>query len=280
MNTGNVYNSPIMYPGGKSWLFKSLIAWIPADTQEIVSPFLGGGAMELNLAFRGVRVYAYDVCPHLVNFWRYWLKSPAAIQRHAKAVLATQTQETLCAIKTDFNETGFQGAVLYYVLNRLAFGGQTLRGSYIKAYEVVEGRFVYPLYKNHTQRRYVFPQSQRWQHPRVGFPLTVELLDFKESLSKHSESFAYLDPPYVEREDFYKLEAFDHLGLSERLKERENWILSYNNHPVVHDLYKGYPRLTLKSRNFNTGKKTSSEVIIFSHDIAESKLEDTPRCLR
>ena len=99
-----VLYSPIIYPGGKRWLFKQWLAWIPAETQKMVSPFFGGGAMELNLALRG----------------------------------------------------------------------------------------------------------------------------------------------------------------------GDNWILSYNNHPVVSDLYKGYKRLMLKSRNFSTGQKTSSEVIIFSHDIADS----------
>lgn len=264
-----VLYSPIIYPGGKRWLFKQLIALIPAETQEMVSPFFGGGAIELNLALRGVRVHAYDVCPYLVNFWWYWLKSPTSIERHAKVVLATYTRDALRAIKTNFDVTGFHGAVLYYVCNRLAFGGQSLKHSHIKVYEIVNGRFVYPIYKSQTCRRSVFPHSASYQ----AFPsvtLTVGQADFKESLLKHPDIFAYLDPPYVEREDFYGLAAFDHLGLSERLKMRSNWILSYNDHRFVCDLYKGYKRLTLKSRNFKTGKKTSSEVIIVSHDIADA----------
>ena len=59
------------------------------------------------------------------------------------------------------------------------------------------------------------------------------------------------------------------MGLSEILKARDNWVLSYNDHPLVSEMYSEYERLLVKRKNFNIGKKTSSEVIIFSDDIAE-----------
>ena len=261
-------HSPLRYPGGKRLLFSKLSEYIPDGTKAVISPFLGGGAIELNLAYQGVPVYGYDICPHLLNFWQHWLKNPASIERHAKEVLSTYTRETIQAIKTDFNVTGYRGAVLYYVCNRVSFGGQSLKSTHVKAYEVVNGRFVYPLYRTQTQRRYVFPHSAFWESfPSV--PLSIRQSDFKVSLSRHPNIFAILDPPYFEREYFYRLKDFDHLGLSEILKGRENWILFYNDHPRVRELYEGYERLTLKGRNFNTGKKTSLEVMIFSHDIAE-----------
>lgn len=267
-NTDKVIHSPLRYVGGKGWLFRQLQEYIPEGTTEVISPFLGGGAIELNLALRGVRVYGYDVCPYLLNFWRYWLKSPGSIERHAKLVLAITTRDALKTIKTDFDFTGFHGAALYYVCNRVSFGGQSLKNAHIKAYETVNGRFAYPLYRTQTRRRYVFPHSAFWQNfPSV--PLTVGQADFKESLGRHPNILAYLDPPYFGHEHFYGLAAFDHLGLSELLKGRENWILSYNNHPFVREVYKDYARVTTKSRNFKTGKKTASEVIIFSHGIAE-----------
>ena len=261
-------HSPLRYVGGKHWLFSQLAEYIPEGTPEVVSPFFGGGGVELNLAYQGVKVYGYDVCPYLLNFWQHWLRDPGGLERRAKAKLETYTREELIEIKRRSDFTGDMGAVLYYLCNRLAFGGHTLQHSHVKKYEKIDGRYVYPLYKNQTRRRSVFPHSDFWE-TFPSLPLTVKASDFKESLSQHPSIFAYLDPPYVEREYFYWLEGFDHLGLSEILKSRENWILSYNYHPLVCDLYRGYERLTLKGRNFNTGKMTSSEVIIFSHDIAE-----------
>ena len=263
-----VISSPLRYIGGKKWLFRKIEEHIPDGTTEMVSPFFGGGAVELNLAYRGVRVHGYDVCPYLLNFWQHWQSDPGGTERRAKAILAKHTREELIAIKRKSLFTGEAGAVFYYLCNRLAFGGQTLQHSHIKKYEKVNGRYVYPLYKTQTRRRYVFPHSAFWEtFPPV--PLTIGASDFKVSLSRHPSIFALLDPPYVEKEYFYRLDSFDHLGLSEILKARKNWILCYNDHPFVSDLYRGYERLSVKGRNFNTGKKTTAEVIIFSHDIVE-----------
>lgn len=261
-------SSPLRYVGGKKWLFPKLEEYLPEGTTEVISPFLGGGCIELNLALRGVKVYGYDACPYLINFWQYWLKSPTAVERHAKAVLASYTRDELKAIKSNGAVLGFEGAALYYLFNRLAFGGLTLKSSHIKAYKNVNGRYVYPLYENQTGRRYVFPHSELWESfPPV--PLLIGQADFSVSLSKHPDIFAYLDPPYFGKEYFYLSETFDHIGLSEILKARDNWVLSYNNHPAVLEMYADYERLTVKSRNFRTGKMTGSEVIIFSHDTAE-----------
>ena len=265
---GDVVSSPLRYPGGKYSFFNKLLEYIPDDTDAIVSPFFGGGAIELNLAYRGVQVYGYDVCPCLLNFWQYWLKSPATIERHAKTVLSTYTRDELKTIKRKGQFTGFRGAVFYYLCNRLAHGGITLDHSHVKAYAYVDGRYVYPLYKNQTRRRSIFPHTAFWE-TLPSLPLTVDKADFRVSLSRHPDILAILDPPYVAREYFYNLSNFDHIGLSQNLILRENWILFYNDHPLVCGLYEGYPRIALKTRNFNTGRKTNTDLIILSHDIAE-----------
>ena len=261
-------SSPIRYVGGKKWLYPKLTEFIPEGTTEAVSPFFGGGAVELNLAYQGVRVYGYDICPYLLNFWQHWLQDPGDLEQRAKSVLETHTREELIEIKRRNLFTGDEGAAFYYLCNRLSFGGQTLQHSHIKKFEKIDGIHVYPLYKGQTRRRAVFPHSDFWEaFPRL--PLTIKASDFKVSLSQHPSIFAYLDPPYVDREYFYWLEGFDHLGLSEILKSRDNWILSYNDHPAVLEIYSNYERLIIKSRNFRTGKMTGSELLIFSHDIAE-----------
>ena len=262
-----VVNSPLKYPGGKHWLFKTLQQYIPEDTKEVISPFFGGGALEINLALKGIQVYGYDICPYLVNFWQYWLKDPGSIEQAAKKILATHTLDTLKNIKKNFDYLGHKGAVLYYVCNRLSFGGMTLHGSYIKPYELVNGHFVYPMYKGQTRRRHVFPFSELWEaFPPVS--MTVREMGFQNSLLEHPGCFAYLDPPYVETERLYGIDSFDHEGLAEILTSRKNWALSYSNRPLVRQLYDGYYIETIPGRNFKTGKMTSTELLILSHDLA------------
>jgi DNA adenine methylase len=60
------------YAGGKNRMKKDLISIIKdvvPGISEIVSPFLGGGSIEMLLASQGVKVQAYDVYQPLADFW-------------------------------------------------------------------------------------------------------------------------------------------------------------------------------------------------------------------
>jgi len=53
----------------------------------------------------------------------------------------------------------------------------------------------------------------------------------------------YLDPPYYLDKNYYnKEETFNHIELSEQLKQlkKAKFILSYNSNPEVKELYKGF----------------------------------------
>ncbi len=58
--------TPLRYPGGKSRAVKHILPLIPEDCEELCSPFLGGGSVELAVAGRGTPVHAYDVFEPLV----------------------------------------------------------------------------------------------------------------------------------------------------------------------------------------------------------------------
>ena len=261
-------NSPLQYPGGKRWLFNRLLAFIPPNTQAMVSPFLGGGAVELNLAVRGLRVHGYDACPHLVNFWQHWLPQPTAIINDAPKILRGYDKEGFAALKANYEniEGAEHRALLYYVFNRIAFGGKTLHDkTYFKRYQEQDGVF----YRTDGTR--LIPNTDFWQRP-PDLPLDVGVADFAESLSRHPDLFAYCDPPYFKvGKDFYLTcdGEFDHERLAGILKSRRNWILSYNDCEVVRSLYAKYLKIAMAGRNFSTNRKTSTELLIFAHDIGE-----------
>jgi len=59
----------LRYAGGKSRAIKHINQFIPDDINDIVSPFIGGGSLEVFLATeRNLKVKAYDIFFHLVNF--------------------------------------------------------------------------------------------------------------------------------------------------------------------------------------------------------------------
>ena len=59
--------SPIRYAGGKSKAIKKIEPYIPGNISCLVSPFFGGGSLEIHIAkTRGIKVYGYDIFNILV----------------------------------------------------------------------------------------------------------------------------------------------------------------------------------------------------------------------
>jgi DNA adenine methylase len=62
-------NTVLRYAGGKSKAYKKITPFIPKNTKKIVSPFIGGGSMEVKWASElGIEIVGYDIFYHLVNF--------------------------------------------------------------------------------------------------------------------------------------------------------------------------------------------------------------------
>lgn len=100
----------------------------------------------------------------------------------------------------------------------------------------------------------------------------MQLADFTESLNKHPNTFAYLDPPYLVKVPLYGRNGnahrfFDHAQLAAILKERKQWLLSYNDCPEIRELYKDYNIITPEWKYGMTSSRKSNEVLIFSPDL-------------
>ena len=268
-----VIASPIWYPGGKRWLFETVKAYMPDATSEIVSPFFGGGGIEVNLAVRGVKVHGYDNFETLVNFWDCFLKDARLVVAGAKAKARKHTRETLQKLTGDFDLIGgrWHRAFYYYLLNRLSFSGIIFQkwSSYVAPFEFNRDDDLVRIKKD--KRQLAFPKTVDFWFERK-IKATVNCLDFDESLAKHPDVFAYIDPPYPVVFPLYgksKKQDINHDDLASILKTRCNWILSYNKHPLVENLYLDYKKVYFGVPNGIRNRKRMNEVLIFSHDIAE-----------
>ena len=67
--------TPIRYAGGKSRAIKHITPFVK-DEDKIVSPFIGGGSLEVHWAAMGKEVIGYDIFDMLVNFWDILLTKP------------------------------------------------------------------------------------------------------------------------------------------------------------------------------------------------------------
>jgi len=253
----------LRYPGGKFRGAKKIFEFIPTDTKEICSPFLGGGSVELLCANNSMKVYGYDKFLPLVDFWNCLIKKPDELAQLVAGWWSTGTMEFVeektvkgrvipskwvCGLSEDFEKKGeyqklkeellspelsqLERAALFYVINRTSFSGSALSGGVTLG----NPRFT----ESSVQRILDFKDANKTKN------ITVEYLDFRESIEKNKQKLMYLDPPYWLESKLYgkkgnlNFQEKDHLALFEILTKTKKWVLSYNDSKKVREIYHDY----------------------------------------
>ena len=246
--------SPLRYPGGKTRGVEFITRFFPRQFEEMLSPFFGGGSIELHVAARGSKVYGYDVFSPLVEFWQCLRNQPKELADEVEKYFPLPKENFYELQKT---QTGFRSkierAAVYYVLNRSSFSGATLSGG------------MSPDHPRFTETS--IERIRYFHNPNIK----VQQGDFEKSLAAHPNMFSYLDPPYLIKSSLYGKKGdahkeFDHEKLANLLRKRRQWIMSYNDCAEIRDLYQGLKILTPNWKYGMSTDKISKEVLIFSED--------------
>lgn len=247
--------SPLRYPGGKSKAVKIINQYFPPHMTKLVSPFFGGGSIEISQAINGVEVKGYDAFEPLVCFWDFLKRDRYALHARVKSYhpITKDVFKHLQSINVDM-EYGLEKAAVFYVLNRSSFSGSTLSGGMSQGQRFTESNMK-------TLLNFDLPN------------LTVEHKDFRESIISHPDDFMYLDPPYLLKKGSNNLygdrgsthKDFAHDDLFDLIKDRKNWIMSYNDSEEITDLYQGFKMVTPEWAYGMSGDKKSKEVLIFAN---------------
>lgn len=214
-NKVKTIKSPLRYPGGKSKagvMIADIIGKELKPRELVVSPFCGGGSVELELASRGISVFAFDKFYPVMNFWN---------------VLKTRKEELVAEIekfsdKRNFSITGhrfklykeemreaedpLREAVLFYVLNRCGYSGLLSGGAQSGCPRWTA---------EHIEKLSAFEMP-----PSIAFGYS----DFRNVIVNYCDSFFYCDPPYlIENGNYYGYDGelhknFDHEALAYMLK--------------------------------------------------------------
>ena len=248
--------SPLRYPGGKARAVQIVLSLIPNGTRKLISPFLGGGSIEIAAASQGIPVFGFDVFKPLVNFWKHLLFDSELLANTVERLYPLPKDSFYQLQKTTLHDD-IESAAIYYVLNRASYSGATLSGG------------MSPGHPRFTKSSIAY--LRQFKSPI----LTVEYSDFKSSIKNDNDDFMYLDPPYMIASALYGKNGdahkeFDHLGLAKILHHKSNWILSYNNSPEIRELYSGYRMLIPNWKYGMSNDKDSRELLILSHDIAKN----------
>ena len=237
----HTYKSPVQYPGGKHFARQILSDYVPAFTNRVVSPFFGGGSLELFLTKRGIRVEGYDLFEPLVTFWNAIQKDPKKLYNEINSLMNDWERSYFEKIKKQGYEVAceYRQSAHFYLMQSLSYNSTGFRGNTIKNYEINEdGKPVNPTGKswgimfNHDEVR-------DFHNPLIS----VKQMDFAKSLILHNGMFAYCDPPYPEVSGMYGdskkyHENFDHKKLKYILDNRKgDWMLSYNDCQTVRNMY-------------------------------------------
>lgn len=122
--------SPLRYPGGKSKLIDYILTQLdPDQLRMVISPFTGGGSVELALLESGLTKHLVlnDKDPDVYNFWNVSLNQTdeliQLIQTRPLTVSLYETAHQYMTDKKPFNGSNIEKAFLFLINNRCSFSG-------------------------------------------------------------------------------------------------------------------------------------------------------------
>jgi DNA adenine methylase len=254
--------SPLRYPGGKTRACKILENIVKENYDmskfsNIVSPFFGGGSFEFHLQTNfELPIFANDKFTPLYNFWNFCKNDNDHLVSELRNVKPDKELFTLYR-RDILTDTHFNQAFKYFVINRCSFSGATLSGGFSL---------------ESSKKRFTPSSIDRISNLDLSH-VSFYNLDFEEFLTlvPNEHSFIFLDPPYY-LEKKSKLygnngdlhEEFQHEKLYDVLKEKTNWLLSYNDHPKIRELYRDMKIIEVDWKYGMNKTKESSEIVILS----------------
>lgn len=255
-----MFDSPLRYPGGKHSLYPIVSKIIRENNvTELRETFAGGAGLGLKLLFnsdiKGLSLN--DADPRIARFWGAVLHNTEAMTDFIDGVHVTIETWEECKYKYNnfylFPDIEIAQAVLF--LNRVNVGG-ILKGGVIGGKEQ-KGKYKMDVRFNRDELiRRVEAIGSR------SDDIFYACKDGTRTRHYWYTDFSFVDPPYFEKSDRLYGVGFnltDHVRLAEQLNYRsDSWILTYDNHPRVQELYPKRRKML-----FNSGK----EVMVFSDDL-------------
>ncbi len=258
-------NSVIGWVGGKRLLRKAILPRIPKH-DTYCEPFAGAAWILFaksrdHKEWQATKGQKYreilnDINGELVNFWRHVKHHPAALKAELDRLLASR--ELFHEFLDSASRTDLERAVRFYYVLACSYGSLSSTFAVRGHLTMLPIRRVGKLEAASERLRDVI----------------IERLDFEAVIRKYDRpaTFFYIDPPYYEREMLYerdKVAAFDqHEELAKLLREVQGkWLLSYNDHPAIRELYKGFTIDVVNTRYSVSGtNRESSEILIRNYE--------------
>lgn len=267
--------SPLRYPGGKSKIYdrvKNLIMINGYNNRTYVEPFAGGFGIGIGLLCEGVVPSAIlnDFDVHIYHFWYSVLNDTENLLRLITDIPITiEERERQMHSYRDLDSDPLTDGFATLFLNRVNFsgvikggpiGGLAQSGTY-----KIDCRFNKDDIKKKIKIIAGLKSRIRLYNKDAEYLIRMSLMKMKSPL------FLNIDPPYVIKGSQLYTNYFteaNHIDLqrviTKHLDSKFPWIITYDDCPLVRDLYKNY---TMKEYDIshNAGGTVLGKELIFTN---------------
>ena len=267
----SIAHSPLRYPGGKNCIFpfvSNLISENGLIGCRYIEPYAGGAGLALRLLYEefAESIVINDLDPLVHAFWFTCINQPDRLIKWIEKTPVTVATWKKCkaAIRQQNCGDPFSLAVSFFFLNRTNVSG-VLSGGIIGGLQQTGNYKIDARYNKAELIRKIEKVARFSNRITVTSLDGIKLIDNYVKYSKGT--FIYLDPPYYEKGSNLYLNAYkeaDHINLSRCVKKLSTpWLLSYDNHSFVTNLYEPFEKRSYKLQH-STSNKIGDEVLIFS----------------
>ncbi|MDE1557871.1 MULTISPECIES: DNA adenine methylase [Actinotignum] len=267
--------SPLRYPGGKAKLagFLSKILDSDGGIRRYVEPYAGGAGAGIALLSSGQvnELHINDLDPAVYSFWKLFKNNVDRLVSFIENVpldveqwnyQRTIYREALCPSPElglaffYLNRTNRSG-----ILNAGVIGGKKQTGNY-----KMDARF--------NRGALVKRVTDLIPHLDQMLVTNKDGRDIISAYGNDESTLLYIDPPYVQAGSRLYLNAFDgydHMSLANVIHEypEGRWVITYDNHPLVRDLYRNDYCVPLSITYSAHKKTTAQELLITSRYLAD-----------
>ncbi|MBB4722733.1 DNA adenine methylase [Xanthomonas euvesicatoria] len=274
MTQSHGFYTPLRYPGGKGKLadyVEKVLELNGLFGGTYVEPYAGGAAVAMELLIRGLvkRIHINDLNPAVHAFWSAVLTdAERLIRRIEKCNVDMDTWQWARTVQQEASPDTLDLAFSTFFLNRTNRSGILLGG-------VIGGKEQTGPWKIDARFNV---EDLIWRIERIA--------ERSESIRLHNEdaqtlvkrlapkiakkNLIYFDPPYFTKGQGLYMHHYnpsDHADVAKtvgNLPKNCNWMVSYDDHPVIRGLYSGYEELTYTLNYTAQERGRGTEVIFYS----------------
>lgn len=271
------FYTPLRYPGGKGKLAPYILRVLELNDLvggTYVEPYAGGAAVAMELILTGMvkRVHINDLDPAVHAFWECVLTDTDALISKIKGCQVNiENWRKMKDIQKDVNADRLDLAFSTFYLNRTNRSGILSAG-------VIGGLQQDGPWKIDARFNKLDLSQRIEQIALMSGRIHLHNEDAEKLVRRLGRTVSdrnlfYLDPPYfVKGRDLYMsyYDPDDHASVSETVKglpQRINWVVSYDYHDRIAELYRGSRSLAYTLSYSAAARQKGAELMFFSRGL-------------